>query len=64
VFCSPLPSIGLVGGGPRVGPGGIFSLGEPVALELLAKVAGFVDVAVEAIPLLIPGQALLVSGRR
>ena len=40
---------GLVSGGPPTGPGGIFSLGDPVELELLAKSAGFVDVAVEAI---------------
>ncbi len=40
---------GLVAGGPPTGPGGIFSLGDPVELELLAKRAGFVDVAVEAI---------------
>jgi SAM-dependent methyltransferase len=39
---------GLVSGGPPVGPGGIFSLGDPANLELLAKGAGFVDVAVEA----------------
>jgi len=40
---------GLVSGGPPVGPGGIFSLGDPVGLETLAKDAGFVDVAIEAI---------------
>jgi SAM-dependent methyltransferase len=40
---------GLVSGGPPVGPGGIFSLGDPAALEVLAKGAGFVDVTVEAI---------------
>jgi SAM-dependent methyltransferase len=40
---------GLVRGGPPVGPGGIFSLGNPAELELLAKGAGFVDVAVETI---------------
>jgi ubiquinone/menaquinone biosynthesis C-methylase UbiE len=38
---------GLVSGGPPVGPGGIFSLGDPAELERLAKSAGFVDVAVE-----------------
>jgi len=42
---------GLVSGGPPVGPGGIFSLGDPTELEVLAKGAGFVDVAVEAIPI-------------
>ncbi len=41
---------GLVSGGPPVGPGGIFSLGDPAGLELLAKGSGFGDVAVEAIP--------------
>lgn len=40
---------GLVRGGPPVGPGGIFSLGDPAELEQLAKRAGFVDVTVEAI---------------
>jgi SAM-dependent methyltransferase len=38
---------GLASGGPPVGPGGIFSLGDPAELETLAKGAGFVDVAVE-----------------
>ena len=42
---------GVVSGGPPVGPGGIFSLGDPTELERLAKGAGFVDVAVEAIDL-------------
>jgi ubiquinone/menaquinone biosynthesis C-methylase UbiE len=40
-------SHGLVSGGPPVGPGGVFSLGDPGELEALAKGAGFVDVAVE-----------------
>lgn len=38
---------GLVSGGPPVGPGGIFSLGDPTQLEGLAKSAGFVDVEVQ-----------------
>jgi SAM-dependent methyltransferase len=38
---------GLVSGGPPVGPGGIFSLGDPSQLEGLAQGAGFVDVAVD-----------------
>ncbi|MEY2424245.1 MAG: hypothetical protein QOI95_4312 [Acidimicrobiaceae bacterium] len=38
---------GLVSGGPPVGPGTIFALGDPAELEALAKGAGFVDVAVE-----------------
>jgi SAM-dependent methyltransferase len=41
---------GLVAGGPPVGPGGIFSLGDRTGLETLAKDAGFVDVAVDEIP--------------
>jgi hypothetical protein len=41
---------GLVAGGPPVGPGGIFSLGDPTDLAALAKRAGFVDVAVSEIP--------------
>ena len=39
---------GIVAGGPPIGPGGIFSLGDPTELEVLVKDAGFVDVAVEA----------------
>jgi hypothetical protein len=38
---------GLVSGGPPVGPGGIFSLGDPAELEALTKGAGFVDVKVK-----------------
>jgi SAM-dependent methyltransferase len=41
---------GLVAGGPPVGPGGIFSLGDPTQLASLAKDAAFVDVIVEEIP--------------
>lgn len=40
---------GVVSGGPPVGPGGIFSLGDPMQLETLATAAGFVDVTVEAL---------------
>lgn len=40
---------GLVAGGPPIGPGGIFSLGDPAELEMLAKAAGFVDVTVDEI---------------
>jgi SAM-dependent methyltransferase len=40
---------GLVAGGPPVGPGGIFSLGDPARLEALAKGAGFVDVVVDEV---------------
>ena len=41
---------GLVAGGPPVGPGGVFSLGDPAELEALAKGAGFVDVRTEEHP--------------
>jgi len=40
---------GLVAGGPPVGPGGIFSLGDQVQLAALAQGAAFLDVAVEEI---------------
>jgi SAM-dependent methyltransferase len=41
---------GLVAGGPPVGPGGIFSLGDPTQLSVLATDAGFRDVIVDRIP--------------
>lgn len=41
---------GLVAGGPPIGPGGIFSLGDPAHVAALAKDAGFLDVVVEEIP--------------
>ncbi|MGD9996812.1 MAG: class I SAM-dependent methyltransferase [Ilumatobacteraceae bacterium] len=41
---------GLVAGGPPVGPGGIFSLGDPARLATLARDAAFVDVIVEEVP--------------
>jgi len=41
---------GLVSGGPPVGPGSIFSLGDPAELAALGKGAGFVDVKVEEFP--------------
>lgn len=41
---------GVLSGGPPVGPGGIFSLGDPAGLAALAKEAGFVNVAVEEVP--------------
>lgn len=40
---------GLVSGGPPVGPGSVFSLGDPEALEALAEGAGFDDVNLEEI---------------
>jgi SAM-dependent methyltransferase len=41
---------GLVAGGPPVGPGSIFSLGDPAHVAALAKGAKFVGVVVEEIP--------------
>ena len=41
---------GLVTGGPPVGPGGIFSLGDPSELAALARGAGLTDVVVTEIP--------------
>jgi SAM-dependent methyltransferase len=43
---------GLVSGAPPTGPGGIFSLGDPVELATVAKEAGFVDVLVADIPMM------------
>jgi SAM-dependent methyltransferase len=40
---------GLVAGGPPVGPGSIFSLGDPGVLRALAEAAGFRDVVVEEV---------------
>ena len=40
---------GLMAGGPPVGPGGIFSLGDPAALAVLAR-SQFRDVEVEEVP--------------
>jgi hypothetical protein len=40
---------GLVSGGPPTGPGGIFSLAAPAALEGLVVAAGFTDVAVREV---------------
>jgi len=42
---------GLASGGPPIGPGSIFSLGDPGQLEVLATGAGFLDVTVEEIAL-------------
>lgn len=41
---------GLVSGGPPVGPGGIFSLGDPSRLAELVEGAGFADVVVTEMP--------------
>lgn len=40
---------GVVAGGPPVGPGGIFSLADPDALEQVVAGAGFADIAVEPV---------------
>lgn len=40
---------GIVAGGPPVGPGGIFSLGDPATLKALVEGAGFEGVNVAAI---------------
>jgi SAM-dependent methyltransferase len=41
---------GVVTGGPPVGPGGVFSLGDLAELEALVKGTGFVDVTASAHP--------------
>jgi hypothetical protein len=41
---------GVVAGGPPIGPGGIFSLGDPAHLAELARGAGFLDVVVDEVP--------------
>ena len=40
---------GLVSGGPPVGPGGVFSLGDAGQLDALVEGAGFADVKVEEV---------------
>jgi ubiquinone/menaquinone biosynthesis C-methylase UbiE len=40
-------SAGIVTGGPPVGPGTIFSLGDPAGVRELVEAAGFADVVVE-----------------
>ena len=49
---------GVVAGGPPIGPGGIFSLGEPAELESLTAGAGFTDVRVEAIDLTFESESI------
>ncbi|MGH9271981.1 MAG: class I SAM-dependent methyltransferase [Ilumatobacteraceae bacterium] len=39
-----------IGSGPPIGPGGIFSLGDPTHLATLTTGAGFADVEVDALP--------------
>jgi hypothetical protein len=40
---------GLVSGGPPTGPGGPFSLADPIGLERLIRDSGFADVAVSEV---------------
>jgi SAM-dependent methyltransferase len=49
---------GLLTGGPPVGPGSIFSLGDPAHLEALALQAGFDEVAVEEIALCFEAESV------
>lgn len=55
---------GLVAGGPPVGPGGIFSLGDPAHLSGLARDAGFDDVAVAEIPVTFRSDSIETHVRR
>ena len=49
---------GLVAGRPPVGPGGIFSLGDPAQIVSLAENAPFVDVTVEEIPVTFHAESI------
>jgi len=49
---------GLLAGDPPTGPGGIFSLGDPARLELLARGAGFADVTVETIAVMFHAESV------
>ncbi|MBV8961018.1 MAG: class I SAM-dependent methyltransferase [Actinobacteria bacterium] len=49
---------GIAKGGPPVGPGGMFSLGDPDQLAALAKDAGFVDVSVGAHPVAMRSEGI------
>jgi SAM-dependent methyltransferase len=51
-------SHGVVAGGPPIGPGGIFSLGDPTLLAALAKEAGLVDVTVDEIDLVFEADSV------
>jgi SAM-dependent methyltransferase len=55
---------GVVAGSPPIGPGGIFSLGDPTVLGSLAAEAGFVDVAVEAIDTTFRAESIEVHVER
>ena len=49
---------GLLSGGPPVGPGGVFSLGDPQRLADLAAGAGFSEVKVEEVPVLFRAESI------
>lgn len=49
---------GLIAGGPPVGPGGIFSLGDPAHLVGLTSGAGFIDVIVQEIPVTFQAESI------
>ncbi|MBI5088350.1 MAG: class I SAM-dependent methyltransferase [Actinobacteria bacterium] len=55
---------GVVAGGPPVGPGGIFSLGDPAHVSALTTDAGFVDVVVDEIPVMFESADLDLHIRR
>ena len=55
---------GLVAGGPPVGPGGIFSLGDADQLLALAKDAGFADVVVDEVPTTFHSESIEVHVER
>jgi SAM-dependent methyltransferase len=55
---------GLVAGGPPVGPGGIFSLGDAEALRALAHAAGFVDIVVDEVPTTFQSESIEVHVER
>jgi enediyne biosynthesis protein CalE5 len=55
---------GLVAGGPPVGPGGIFSLGDPAQLASLAKDAAFVDVVIDEIPVTFHNDSIDIHVQR
>lgn len=49
---------GLLAGGPPIGPGGVFSLGDPKALAEFATEAGFSEVEVKERPVLFPAESI------
>lgn len=51
---------GIIAGAPPVGPGGIFSLGDPSRLAALARDASFDDVVVQEIPAMFRAETIEV----